>query len=349
VRILGASLLVLALAPAVFAAPAADLVVVWAPGARIAPIEQVAHAHGAAVIDRSPHPTATAQTAEKLRAAIATYNTLEFQQAKDQLDAVRSEIDANGGASLSPAQLSDLFIYRGLARAKLGDDSGSFDDLVTASGIDPTRSLDPQVFTPKQTDEWARAKEVVAQRKHGKVTLDVPAGCTATVDAAPATGPVDRVAGYHWVRVVCPDREPRGQPLLLTGDDVTVPIQPAPYLPPTDSDLLVQARTAGTRAVIVVEAHGNIGTARLVGLDGRERDRRTVTLTSDLAPLADAVGDLLAPPPEHHWYQSKWTWAAGGVAAAAIILVPLTAAIAGSSSASTFSAKPSWPTGGPWQ
>jgi hypothetical protein len=101
--------------------------------------------------------------------------------------------------------------------------------------------------------------------------------------------------------------------------------------------------------VIVVEVHGNVGTARLVGLDGRERDRRTVTLGADLGPLADAVGDLLAPPVEHHWYQSKWTWAAGGVAAAAIILVPLTAAIAGSTSATSVQAKPTFPGGGPWQ
>lgn len=347
-RILGASLLVLALAPAVLAAPAADLVVVWAPGARVAPIEQVARSHGAAVIDRSPHPTATAQTAEKLRAAVAAYNSLDFQHAKDQLDAVRSEIDANGAAGLSTAQLSDVFVYRGLARTKLGDESGGFDDLVTAAGIDPTRALDPQVFTPKQIDEFSRAKEASAQRAHGKITLDVPAGCAATIDAAPASAPVDRVAGYHWVRVTCPDREPRGQPLLLTGGDATVPIQPAPYLPPSDSELLVQARTAGTRGVVVVEVHGAVGTARLVGLDGRERDRRTVTLGADLAPLADAVGDLLAPPPPHHWYQSKWTWAAGGVAAAAVILVPLTAVIAGSSGKTTWTAHVPVP-GNAWQ
>jgi hypothetical protein len=53
-------------------------------------------------------------------------------------------------------------------------------------------------------------------------------------------------------------------------------------------------------------------------------------LCGNLGPLADAVGDLLAPPPVHHWYQSKWAWVAGGAAAAAIILVPITAAIAGS-------------------
>ncbi len=327
-RTLGA-LLVLA-ASAASAAPAADLVVVWAPGARIAPIEAVAHGEGAAVIDRSPHPTATAQTAEKLRAAIAEYNALELQQAKDALDAVRSEIDANGAAGLSPALLSDLFVYRGLARAKLGDESGSFDDLVTAAGVDPTRSLDPITFTPTQVAAFDRAKETVAQRKTVKLTVQPPPGCEVTVDATPATGAVERAVGHHWVRVTCPDREPIGEQVDLTGGDETLPVTPPPYLPPSDSDVLIQARTASARAVVVVEVHGAVGTARLVGLDGRERDRRTVTLGSDLGPLADAVGDLLAPPPEHHWYQSRWAWVAGGAAAAALILVPVTAAIAGS-------------------
>jgi hypothetical protein len=347
VRTLGA-LLVLALAAPALAAPAADLVVVWAPGARIAPVEGVARSHGAAVIDRSPHPTATAQTAQKLRAAIADYNALELQKAKDALDAVRSEVDANGAAGLSPALLSDLFVYRGLARAKLGDESGSFDDLVTAAGIDPTRSLDPLTFTPTQIAAFERAKEAVGQRKTVKLTVQPPPGCAVTVDAAPATGAVERTIGHHWVRVTCPDREPQGLQVELTGGDITLPVTPPSYLPPTDSDLLVQARTASARAVVVVEVHGAVGTARLVGLDGRERDRRTVTLGSDLGPLADAVADLLAPPPEHHWYQSRWAWVAGGAAAAALVLVPITAAIASSNGNPNATALPKWPAGAPW-
>jgi len=346
VRTLGA-LLVLALAAPAVAAPAADLVVVWAPGARTAPLEAVARAHGAAVIDRSPHPTATAQTAQKLRAGIAAYNALQLQQAKDTLDAVRSEIDANGAAGLSPALLSDLFVYRGLARAKLGDDSGSFDDLVIAATIDPTRELDTLTFEPSAKKAFDRAKELVVERKTVRLTVQPPAGCAVTVDAAPYTGPVDRVVGHHWVHVACADREPLGRPIELISD-ATMPIEPPPYLPPSDSETLVQARTASARAVVVVEVHGSVGTARLVGLDGRERDRRTVTLSGDLGPLADAVGELLAPPPVHHWYQSKWTWLAGGAAAAAIILVPVTAAIAGSSGSPSARSTPRFPTGEPW-
>lgn len=332
----------LGIAVPAIAAPAADLVVVWAPGARIAPIEEVAHAKGAAVIDRSPHPTATAQTAERVRGAIKAYNALQLQQAKDTLDGVRTEIDANGAAGLSPALLSDVFVYRGLARGKLGDDSGGFDDLVIAATLDPTRELDTLTFEPSAKKAFDRAKELVLQRKTAKLTLEAPAGCSATVDAAPYTGPVEKIVGHHWARVTCADREPQGVHFELISD-TALPVQPPPYLPPSDSEILVQARVASARSVVVVEVHGNVGTARLVGLDGRERDRRTVTLTGDLGPLADAVGDLLAPPPVHHWYQSKWAWIAGGAAAAAVILVPITAAIAGANGSTTATVQ-----GNPW-
>jgi len=325
------------------AAPAADLVVVWAPGQRIAPIEQVAHDKGAAMIDTSPHPTATAQTAERVRTAIAAYNALQLQQAKDALDRVRAEIDANGAAGLSPALLSDVFVYRGLARQKLGDDSGGFDDLVIAATLDPTRELDTLTFEPSAKKAFDRAKELVLERKTAKLTLEIPAGCAATLDAAPYTGTVTKILGHHWARVTCADREPQGVHTELISD-TTLPIQPPPYLPPSDSEILVQARTASARSVVVVEVHGSVGTARLVGLDGRERDRRTVTLSSDLGPLADAVGVLLAPPPVRHWYHSKWAWVAGGAAAAAIILVPITAAIAGANGSTTATVK----AGVPW-
>jgi hypothetical protein len=330
VRILGA-LLVLGLAAPAAATPAADLVVVWAPGARVAPVEHVARQKGAAIIDRSPHPVVTAQTADRVHDAVKAYNALQLQQAKDILDGVRAEIDANGAAGLSPALLSDVFVYRGLARGKLGDDSGGFDDLVIAATLDPTRELDTLTFEPSAKKAFDRAKELVLQRKTARATLDVPAGCPATLDGAPYTGPVTKILGHHWARVTCPDREPQGVHFELISD-TSYSMQPPPYLPPSDSEILIQARTASARSVVVVEVHGNVGTARLVGLDGRERDRRTVTLPpgGDLGSLADAVGDLLAPPPVHHWYQSKWTWLAGGAAAAAIILVPVTAAIAGS-------------------
>ena len=156
------------------------------------------------MIDRSPHPTATAQTAEKLRAAIAEYNALELQKAKDALDAVRGEIDANGAAGLSPALLSDLFVYRGLASAKLGDESGSLDDLVAAARVDPTRALDPVAFTPKVAPR-SSVQGGGRPRRPVKLTVQAP-GLRRQRRRGLAPGAVELAVGPHWIRVTCPDR-----------------------------------------------------------------------------------------------------------------------------------------------
>ena len=343
-----AVLVILAIAAPVLAAPAADLVVVWAPGARIAPIEAVARRSGAAVIDRSPAPPGAATTAKSVHAGIAQYNALSFDAAARTLDAAAREADQSGAAGLTPAELSDLFLYRGLVKNQLGDESGGWDDLVIASAVDPTRDLDPLVFPPKVVEEFGRARETVGKRDRARLSVQAPAGCAATVDGAPAVGEVERVVGLHWVRVTCADRAPQGMKVELTAGATTLPIQPAPYEPPTDSELHVQARTASARAFIAVEVHGAIGTARLVGVDGRERDRRTVTITGDLAPLADAVGALLQPAPRTHWYQSRWALAGGVAVLAAAVLVPITAAIAGAHSPASWTARPQLPPGASW-
>jgi hypothetical protein len=142
------------------------------------------------------------------------------------------------------------------------------------------------------------------------------------------------------VRVDCPDRTPWGQRVDLPTLGLHQRADPAPYAPPAEADLLVQARVAGARALVVAEVHGRIATARLVALDGRELDRRTVAVDRDLVPLAGAVRELLAPAVKPHWYQSKWAWAGGAAALAAIVLVPVTAFIAGSGGATTFTTRP---------
>ena len=119
----------------------------------------------------------------------------------------------------------------------------------------------------------------------------------------------------------------------------------SPYLPPTDSDLLIQARTAGARAYVFAEVRMGVATARLVGLDGRERDRKTVAISGDLAPLADAITELLQPESKRRWYQSKWAWVAGGAIGAAIILVPLTTFLANDNGSSTTTYKLPLPPG----
>jgi hypothetical protein len=319
------------------AAPAADVVVVWAPGAKIAPIEAAARAHGAALIDRSPAPPAAVETSKVLQRAIDAYDALRYDEARADLDQARDLVDRTGGAGLTKAQLSDLFLYRGLVRVQLGDETGAWDELVAAVIVAPDRVLDRGRFPPKIVELFDRARdETLHKQVAADLEVDAPTGCTAYVDEIAAPGKVHLIAGGHWLRVDCPDRTPWGQRVDLPTLGLHVRADPLPYAPPSEAELLVQARVAGARGLVVAEVHGNLATARLVGLDGREHDRRSVSVGADLRPLAVAIGELLTPATHAPWYQSKWAWAGGAAAIAAIVLVPVTAAIAGGSNPTTF-------------
>jgi hypothetical protein len=323
VRTLGL-LLVLALATRADAAPTADLVVVWAPGMRTAPVVAAARGAGAAVLDQTPKPEGAAETAQLVQKGLDAFERLEFDEAWQLLETARSDVDRSGAAGLTQAQLSDLFLYRGLIKTQQGDSNSAWEELVVANTVDPTRRLDPGRFAPAIRAEFERAQATVKAKGTAKLKVAAPDGCRVFVDAANAPGPVEVIVGRHWVHVTCVDRRPRGEKLELVGGDVTLPIEPVLISPPTDTDLLVQARASGARAFVFAEVRGNVATARLVGLDGRERDRKTVTITSDLAPLADAVAQLLMPKPHSPWYRSKVLWAVGGAAVAAVLSVTLT-------------------------
>lgn len=332
--------------PGAIAAPTADVVVVWAPGAKVAPIDEVARRAGAAVIDRSPSAKEVPATAGILRRGIEAYDALRFEDAWATLDEARALADRTGAAGLSQAQLADLFLYRGLVKIQQGDLNAYWDELVTSVTLDPVRVLDPARFPPKVASELARVHQALTDRKRATLAVDAPAGCTALIDgaAASAVGSAQPLVGSHWVYVTCADRAPWGTRVELTGDQLVV-ARNTVLAPPTDDEVLIQARTVGARAFVAVEVRSGVGTARLVGVDGRERDRRSVSVAEDLAPLAAAVSELLAPEPKTHWYASRWAWAAGAAVIAAAILVPLTAAVAQDSTPSTWKVRPvyTWP------
>ena len=111
-----------ALLPAsTMAAPAADVVVVWAPGAKVAPIEEVARRAGAAVVDRSPLADGVPDTASLLQRGIEAYDALRLDDAWEALDEARALADRTGAAGLTQAQLADLFLYRGLVKIQQND------------------------------------------------------------------------------------------------------------------------------------------------------------------------------------------------------------------------------------
>jgi hypothetical protein len=328
------------------AAPAADVVFVWAPGSRVAPLEDVARRAGAALIDRSPAADAVPATASFVKRGIEAYDALRFEDAWATLDEARALADRTGAAGLTQSQLADLFLYRGLVKIQQGELYASWDELVASVAIDPVRVLDPARFPPRVATELARVHQAFASRNRATLAVDAPPGCTALIDGAPvsAVGSIQPFVGSHWVYVRCADRAPWGTRIELVGDQ-QIAARNAPLAPPTDDDALIQARTVGARAFITVEIRGGVGTARLIGVDGRMRDRRSAAITGDLAPLAAAVQELLAPPVKTHWYQSRWAWAAGAAVLAAAVVVPVTAAFTQNPSPSTWTVKPvyTWP------
>lgn len=331
------------------AASGADLVVVWAPGTAIQPIEAVGRTRAVAVIDRSPAPPATVETAQFLARGRAAYTAIRLDEAMSLLDQARELADKTGGAGLTRGQLSDLFLYRGLVRAAQGNDGAAWEELVEALVIYPARTLDPAQYAPKTAALLARVQEDVAT-KHptAKLVLDAPQGCRALIDGEPVAGAVLRPTGPHFARVTCPDHEPWASRVDLTALEMHLVASPKPYEAPSDTDILIQARSANARAVIVVEVRGDLATVRLVGIDGRERDRRSAAVPhGDLAPVATIVDAMLAPPALVHepWYRSRWAWVSGAVLVTAAVAIPITAAIAGNIGATDATVRPTLPKG----
>jgi hypothetical protein len=156
--------------------------------------------------------------------------------------------------------------------------------------------------------------------------------------------------GSHWVNGSCPDSRPDGYRLELTGD-ITFPFHPPPYPLPNDNDVLAQARVAGhgLGSFVSIEVRSGVATARLVGIDGRERDRKTVNVNNgDLAPVGEALAALLVPPPPKHWYKSKWTYAGAGALAAAIIAIPVTLILTTDNTPTNATSTPDWHGMPPW-
>ncbi len=316
------------------AAPAADVVIVWAPGHDVAPLAAAAREAGAALIDRSPRAAPAADPPDAaIRRGIESYEALQLDRAWAIFEEVRAALDRTGAAAATPARISDLFVYRGAIRTQRGDPDGAWEELVSAMTVAPARVLDPARFPPRTIEELERARREVTARPRVAVAIEAPADCAVTVDGAGApAGELSLLPGPHWVSAACPGAAPWGARIDAIGPATRVRVAPAPLEPPPEADALVQARAGGASGLVLAEVRGRLATVRRLGLDGRERDRRTVAIAGSapdaLAPLAEAVRDLLRPAPRPKWYRSRWVWAAGAAGLATAIVLPIALVLA---------------------
>ncbi|HTJ42551.1 MAG TPA: hypothetical protein VL463_10685 [Kofleriaceae bacterium] len=318
------------------AAPAADLVVFHAPSdagpsviaARDA-LAALARRRGVAWIDTSPAPPVPPETAQDVRQAIRDYDQLQFDTAIGELDRAASQLDRTGGAGLDANALSDLFLYRGLARVQVGD-ARAWDDLVEAAALAPSRALDPARFPPRAIETYTRAADAVRTSTRAKITVVAPDGCTIAIDAAGVNGPTEVAGGRHFVAVRCPGHRPWGAAVTAASGEVTVQASPELEVPPSDDELAIQARTAGATALVAIAVTGQPPVALMRRLDDRGvRDRASITLSGAHVAddAADALDHLLTPPElrvaRERWYQKRWVWGLGGAAIVAAIFVPI--------------------------
>jgi hypothetical protein len=327
------------------ARPAADVVIVWAPGQGVGALQTTVREAGAAMIDRSPTAKTAAGQAKKLAEAIAEFDALRIEEATSLFAEVKADADRTGGGDLTQTALSDLFLYRARIAFDRGDATAAWESWTTALVIAPTRVIDPARFAPNVIAEVERARTALADRARAKLAVTVPPGCTPQIDGAPASQ-APYLVGQHWVAVTCPDREPWGTRIEIVGD-LTLAAGNAPLAPPSTDEMLIQARTAGAQAFISVAISGGVAVLRLISADGRERDHRTVSVEAGLADTSRVLREMLQPiRVATPWYQRRTTWAIIAAVATAAIVIPVTTAIVRDNRDTSGTARPSgvsWP------
>jgi hypothetical protein len=168
----------------------------------------IANTIGARVVDATSPPIQGPALAPALDAAKAAYARFAFPEAIAALDELERLANASGGADLDGRALSEIFLYRGLAKLETAATAAAWEDLVRAARLDPTRVVDPTQFPPRAVGVYKRAVAEVVDLPRAELTLDVPAGATVRVDGTPSTATTTVTLGSHFVSVLADGHEP---------------------------------------------------------------------------------------------------------------------------------------------
>jgi hypothetical protein len=306
-------------------------VVAWSPtdlGPIGDAIADVAARAGAAYKDESPGAVPIPDPRPLIKRGITAYESLELDGALTALEQAAALVDQTGAANVDNTTLGNLFLYRAMTLAPR-EATRSWDDLVIAAGIQPTRVLEQAGFNPSIIKRFAEAQAEVLAKPRGKLALVGPKDCVIRIDGNLQTArEVELPFGSHWLDAACEGHESVRRRLSI--DRVTMEVAAAGQKiePPSEDAILIQARTASSRAVLIVIVQGETAVIRKVGIDGRERDRATVRLLGldrDRRNVAGTVADLRAPPAvvkPQPWYKSRWLWAGAGAVIVGAVLTP---------------------------
>lgn len=282
-----------------------------------------------------------------LDAAITAYRAFRFADAVRSLDALVRVLDSSGGGDLDAAQLSDVFLYRGLGRLEGGDSEGAWPDVVRAARIDPSRTLDPAQISPRALSVFRRAVAEVARQPRSELDVRAPEDAQIVVDGRAIGRSASLTLGRHWVRVEALGYERWSGVIDLVGAREIFAPSLRPVTPPSVDARLAQLRAEGARETTLVQgALARDGgqwriALRVIALDTGAARGEEVPVSSASEPAIRAalarlldppsvvvasaplvVAPPIAPPPRR---SRAWIWGvvAGGAAAVLLVSIPL--------------------------
>jgi hypothetical protein len=249
-----------------------------------------------------------------LNGAVAKTVKLAWDEALPALEAVATEVEAMGGAGLTTAELSDLYLYRAMATARADWNSPAapeteaanpgraraFEDYTRAAALSPTRTLNARELPPQVVADFGRAVEAARKLPRGTLIVRGDADAMVRLDGAepvPVAGGLtfrDVAPGEHLLAVEELGRVPWGTQVKLADaaleQTVTIPNRAAFSL--SDATAAEHARRMGARFALVAERKPGAGARielRLVDLTGAKRDGAFVSTTGDEKGSIDAA------------------------------------------------------------
>ncbi|MEO8212502.1 MAG: hypothetical protein ABI560_04890 [Myxococcales bacterium] len=297
-------------------------------------------------------------TADRLRMGMELTRRLDFTGAMAALEEAVAQVATTGGAGVDAAALSDLFVYRAWAGARLDFNSEhvpaataraqGYAELVRAAMLTPARQFNQQQFPPVLLEDWARAVADVRARPQGTLLVHAAPEALVTCDGgASLPGPATFVGlaqGEHLLRIDEPGWASWGGTIAVNGPTMEISVPPRRPLTLDDAEAAARARRMGAKFALVAEPlpgrDGGLSLGmHLVDAAGIRHDAVIQPLAGDPGGLDAAVMRLdeqartldrtgvapLGPPPSGYASSTGTGTGAGDPSAAALpppVLLP---------------------------
>ncbi len=249
-------------------------------------------------LPRPPAPRAPAL----LREGQAALEKVQFDKAREVLDAAVAEAIATGAAGLNVEQLADLFLFQGMAiqHADWKDLPAPLTQItppearqayVRAAVFASDRVLSPRRFPPLAIASWRLATTEVSSRPRGTLTVRAPDRAQIFLDGGAAqTSPAslkDVPYGEYFVRVEEVGFAPWGAFVGLTQSSLVIDRPPVAALSYDDQEAAAHARRMGASFALLGQLHMDAGPEVELRLVNAQTGQR---IDATLLPF-DTTGD----------------------------------------------------------